>query len=104
MSSSNFTISYEVSAEVRDDLRGAFESFMIERHIPDLMATGCFREAHFERRAPGKYRTRYEAIDRSSLERYFEEHAARLRSHVAETFPEGISFEREEWETLASFE
>lgn len=104
MSSSNFSISYEVSAEVSEDLCDAFESFMIERHIPDLMATGYFREAHFEKSAPGRYRTRYEAVDRASLERYFEEHAARLRAHVAGLFPEGVRFGREEWETLATFE
>ena len=104
MSPSNFSIAYEVAAEVPEDLRGAFERFMTERHIPDLMATGCFRKAHFETSAPGKYRTRYEAHDRASLEIYMERHAIRLRAHVAETFPEGITFERKEWETLASFE
>jgi hypothetical protein len=104
MLSSNFSIAYEVSAEVRRDLRDAFERFMVERHIPELMATGCFIEAHFERSASGKYRTRYEAHNRAALEVYMDRHAARLRAHVAETFPEGITFEREEWETLASFE
>lgn len=89
---------------VREDLRGAFEQFMIDTHIPELMATGCFREAHFERSAPGIYRTRYEAHDRAALDGYLKEHAARLREHVAGTFPEGMSFERKEWETLASFE
>lgn len=103
MSSFNFPIAYEVAVVVREDLCGTFESFMTERHIPELMDTGCFREAHFERSAPGKYRTRYEAHDRAALDRYMREHAARLREHVAETFPEGIGFEREEWETLASF-
>ncbi len=100
---STTTIAYEVTTLVEEEFRNEFERFMTETHIPDLMATGCFREAHFERAAPGRYRTRYEAIDRSSLGRYFNEHAARLRAHVLETFPEGITFEREEWETLASF-
>ena len=103
MNSTTATIAYEVNAVVEEEICGAFENFMTGRHIPDLMATGCFREAHFERAAPGRYRTRYEAIDRSSLGRYFNEHAARLRAHVLEIFPEGITFEREEWETLASF-
>ena len=103
MNSTTATIAYEVTAEVGEGFCDEFERFMIERHIPDLVATECFREAHFERAAPGRYRTRYEAFDRAALERYFSEHAARLRAHVAETFPEGINFEREEWETLASF-
>ena len=104
MSTSNSSIAYEVAVEVREDLRDAFERFMTERHIPDLMATLCFREAHFERSEPRQYRTRYEAHDRAALQRYMNEHAARLREHMAETFPEGLRFEREEWETLASFE
>ena len=104
MSTSRSSIAYEVAADVREDLRDAFERFMTERHIPDLMATGCFGEAHFERSAPGGYRTRYEAHDRAALDRYMKEHASRLRDHVAETFPDGITFEREEWETLANFE
>lgn len=103
MNSTTATIAYEVAAEVDEKFRDEFERFMIERHILDLMATGCFREAHFERAAPGRYRTRYEANDRKALERYFNEHAARLRAHVAENFPEGIIFGREEWETLGSF-
>ena len=104
MKSTAAAIAYEVTAEVGEEFRDEFERFMIERHIPDLMATGCFREAHFESAATGRYRTRYEAIDREALGRYFSEHAARLRAHVSGTFPEGINFAREEWETLASFE
>ena len=93
-----------MTVEVREGSWEEFERFMTERHIPDLIATGCFREAHFERSAPGRYRTRYEAHDRAALERYMEDHAARLRDDVARIFPEGLSFEREEWETLSSFE
>ena len=96
-------VSYEVTADVVETLRDGFEKFMTERHVPEVMATGCFAEAHFETLASGKYRTRYEAISRATLDDYFERHAARLRAHVSETFPVGIAFEREEWETLASF-
>ena len=102
MKSAEAVIAYEVTAEVGESLCHQFERYMVERHIPDLMATGCFREEHFERSAPGRYRTRYEANDRAALNRYLNEHGARLREHVAQTFPEGITFEREEWETLAS--
>jgi hypothetical protein len=96
-------IIYEVTVKVRQDLRESFERFMIDRHIPDLMATGCFVSASFLRDAADRYRARYEAQDREALNRYFGEHASRLRGDVAELFPEGISFEREEWEVLARF-
>ena len=104
MESTTAAIAYEVTAEVGESLRDHFERYMVERHIPDLMETGCFMGAQFERTTSGIYRTRYEAYDRAALERYIKEHAARLREHVAEKFPEGITFNRVEWETLASFE
>ena len=96
-------IDYEVTAIVPDGLRDAFERFMIDRHIPDLIETGCFASASLLRSEPGRYRARYAAYDRESLDRYMTQHAERLRAHVAETFSEGIKFEREEWEILASF-
>ena len=96
-------ITYEVTADVDEGLRDSFERFMIDRHIPDLMATGCFASATLSRTALGRYRARYEAHDRESLDRYLKEHAAGHRGHVMETFPGGIAFEREEWEVLASF-
>lgn len=96
-------INYEVTATVNDELRERFERFMIDRHIQDLMATGCFVSASLSLAVAGRYRARYVATSRESLDLYMREHAARLRAHVMETFPEGIAFEREEWEVLASF-
>lgn len=96
-------IVYEVAATVREDVRDDFERFMIDRHIPDLIATGCFFGAAFEHAEPGIYRTRYESNSRDDLEQYLYTHAARLREQILESFPDGIQFERAVWETLASF-
>ncbi len=96
-------ISYEVSAVIRESLADAFESYMIDVHIPDVMATGAFSSARFAKLGSGNYRTSYVADSRESLDAYFAEHAPRLRDHVASTFPEGVKFSREEWEILASF-
>ena len=38
-------ITYEVTANVEPELAEAYERFMIDRHIPDLMATGEFASA-----------------------------------------------------------
>lgn len=94
-------VTYEITATVRDDLCAAYERYMCERHIPDLLKTGSFAGASFSRSAPGRYRVRYEAHDRAALGRYLAEHAARLRQHLAETFPEGVEISREEWDVLA---
>ena len=94
-------VTYEITATVRADLCEAYERYMCERHIPDLLKTGSFAGASFSRSAPGRYRVRYEAYDRAALDRYLAEHAPRLRRHMSEMFPEGVELTREEWSVLA---
>ncbi|MEX2570868.1 MAG: DUF4286 family protein [Gemmatimonadota bacterium] len=90
-------ISYEVTANVQDRLVPAWEEYMRKRHVPDLIATGCFVGAIFCRDGEGRYRTQYIAADEAALDRYFAEHAPRLRAHVLEEFPQGIELSRENW-------
>lgn len=97
------SITYEITALVRDDLIPEFERYMVDRHIPDLMATGSFETAIFSRAAAGRYRIRYELPDREALDVYLREHAPRLRADMHQTFPEGVELSRDEWEVLASF-
>ncbi len=42
-------IRYEVTARVPLDAAAAYERYLREEHIPDLIATGCFVEAEFSR-------------------------------------------------------
>ena len=96
-------IVYEVRAIVRDDLTEAYERYMRDRHIPDLMETGSFVAATFERAEPGRYAIRYSSPDRETLDQYLAEHAHRLRTDLLEHFPEGIELSRTELEVIASF-
>lgn len=96
-------LTYEITATVRPDLCDAYERYMRERHIPDLMQTGAFIAASFSRSAAGRYRIRYEAATRQALDAYLTEHAPRLRQHFTDTFPEGIELSREEWTVLESW-
>jgi hypothetical protein len=96
-------VTYEITATVRGDLIDRYERFMRERHIPDLLATGHFAAATFERSQPGRYRIRYEAGSRTALHRYVSEHAPRLRAHLQGEFPEGIELTREEWDIVQSW-
>ena len=100
----NQMIIYEITATVRADLTGEYETFMIERHIPDLHATGSFEGASLSRSTKGRYRIRYEARSRDALDQYLAEHASRLRQHVADTFPDGIQLSREEWEHIQTWD
>jgi hypothetical protein len=101
-------IRYEVRARVPASLADVYARYLVEEHVPDLLGTGCFVEAEFatepgEPGEPGaavRFRSAYLAPDRAHLERYFREHAPRLRTHALERFPDGLSFEREEWELL----
>ncbi len=96
-------VTYEVITIVRDDLCEMFESFMIEAHIPEVMATGAFLSAFFSTLEAGRYRASYVAQSQEALAKYLVEHSPRLRADVAERFPEGVEFSREEWKMLASF-
>ena len=96
-------MTYEITAMVRAELCDEYERFMRETHIPDLMRTGAFVGASFSRSGPGRYRIRYEARGRATLDAYLAEHAPRLRSHFNETFPSGIDVSREEWDVLESW-
>lgn len=93
-------VTYEITASVRDDLTDAYERYMRERHIPDVVRAGRFARASFSRSAPGRYRIRYEALGRAELNEYLATHARDLRAHFTETFPEGVELSREEWTIL----
>jgi len=94
-------VTYEITATVRADVCAAYERFMRERHIPDVLETGAFAAASLGRSASGRYRVRYEARDRAALDRYLADDAPRLRAHFASSLPEGVELSREEWTVLA---
>ena len=96
-------IVYEVTNTVRVDLCEAFELYMLEQHIGDVLATRHFVSASFETMARGKYRTRYVAPDRETLDHYLAELSPALRSDFQDHFPEGVEATREEWTVLKHF-
>jgi hypothetical protein len=96
-------ITYEITAEADSHLISAYEAFMRGRHIPELLATGCFVAASFSRSDPCRYRVRYEAANAAALDRYLEVHAAALRADMQTHFPSGIRVTRETWEVLESW-
>lgn len=93
-------ITYEVVSTVREDLRTRYEVYMRERHIPDVLLTGLFAGAEFQRGDDGRFCARYLLVDRNALERYLATHAPRLRADVVSHFPEGVELERAVWTGL----
>ena len=92
-------VTYEVTAVVRSDLTAAYETYM-RRHIVDVLATGRFFAASFARSTENRYRTRYDARDQESLDRYLAEDTARLRADFAKHFPSGVELTREIWQAV----
>lgn len=90
-------VTYEVTTVVESHLVEAYERYMREVHVPDLLATGCFQGAALTRSTSGRYRVRYEAPSQADLDRYLATHAARLREDFASHFPEGVTVSREVW-------
>lgn len=100
---SKTNVLYEVSITVNEDLCSGFEKYMTEKHIPEVVATGCFVAAVFSIYDKGQYRTSYEAPDRLTLDRYLTEHAPRLRQDFIKHFPDSVKISRKEWQIIEEF-
>jgi len=97
-------VTYEITTRVDLSLVERYEGYMRERHIPDLLATGCFEAATFTRAEPGRYRIRYEAPTEAALQQYLSAHAPRLRADFAANFPSGAEVDREIWHWLEGWQ
>ncbi len=97
-------LTYEVTCRVESGYLEAYERFMREHHIPDLLATGCFTGAELLRAAPGRYQIRYWARSQADLDRYFAEYASRFRAEFLSRFPDGVSLARETWAAVQRWE
>ena len=93
-------IAYEVTVEVDEALVEGYMEFMRSRHIPRILATGCFSHAEFNRATETRFRQRYLAASLADLERYLERHAPALRTDYAKHFGAGTRLTREIWEEL----
>lgn len=96
-------VTYEVTVTVGDTLIEAFAEYMTERHIPEVLATGCFLRATFVTDNAGTFRTAYHADDREQLDRYLDQFAEALRNDFAANFPEGVTVKRQEWYVIKDF-
>lgn len=90
-------ITYEITAQVRDDLTDEYEGYMRNRHIDDVLGTGFFASASFSKSTAGRYRIRYYAYDQAALDSYLKDRAGELRQHFSDHFPDGVELTRENW-------
>jgi len=96
-------LSYEVTIHLEDpSLASALETYVRDKHLAEVFASGCFLDAHFEQSAPDVYRTRYAVASQEDLDRYLAEHAPRLRADFQQHFPAGLRITRAVWTVIAS--
>ena len=96
-------VRYEVRVQLKEDLLPAFERYMRETHLPEILATVCFSSIRFERSEDGAFRSCYEAADQGSVDRYLGQYAPRFREDFMARFPEGCDIRREVWTQIQSF-
>jgi Domain of unknown function (DUF4286) len=96
-------ITYEVTVDVAAEIIDQYVAYILIRHIPDLLATGCFVGAEFAQAGENRFRQRYLAFSREDLDRYLADHAVRLREDMARRFPIGTALTREVWDVLKSW-
>ncbi len=97
-------IIYEVTTDVAPASIPAYEAYMRDTHIPDVLSTGCFVRASIARSIPGRYRIRYIATDMDVLDRYLGEHSEQFRSDFAEHLGASVEVSREVWSELQHWE
>jgi hypothetical protein len=90
-------IIYEVTLQVEPALASTVERYMRTRHIPQIFATGCFRQIRFDRASPARFRASYQATSQAELDRYLRDHAPKFRNEFQRDFPNGPRITREVW-------
>lgn len=93
-------IIYEVTTDVTPAGIPAYERYMRETHIPDVLATGCFVRATIARSIPGRYRITYAARNMDVLDAYLSTHAPQLRDDFAAHLGSTVQVSREVWSEL----
>ncbi|MEY2640153.1 MAG: hypothetical protein RIR90_1635 [Bacteroidota bacterium] len=83
---------YNVTVMVKWSIHDGWVKWMQEKHIPDVMATGCFEKFQFvrlldtdETEGP-TYATQYYAASKADYNRYLAQHAQVLRKDGTDTW------------------
>lgn len=88
---------YEVKAVVSDALQDEYESYMLGKHIAEVLETGCFVRARFSGN-DRVYATGYIAREMTDIDRYLEEFTEAMRDDFKLHFPIGVELSRNIYE------
>lgn len=84
---------YEVTVEFTGDDTAEFEAYMAGKHIPDVLATGCFAAAFLAREGQ-RYIVGYHVDTPENMERYLAEFAPKLRDDVMARYEGQVEISR----------
>lgn len=102
-------IIYNVTINIDESVHDDWLSWMQQKHINDVLATGKFFKAKFvkvlieEEMGGVTYSTQYFAENKELLKRYFDEDADRLRQEGLQLFGDKMLAFRTELEVISEF-
>ncbi len=100
---------YNVTINIDESVHEKWLSWMRDKHIPDMLATGKFSEAKMakvlveEEMGGVTYSIQYTTKDRATLESYYREDAERLRNDGLRFFADKFVAFRTELEVIKTF-
>jgi hypothetical protein len=83
---------YNVTTQISHQIHEAWVKWMKEKHIPEVMASGCFKRFQFVRllevdeSESYTYATQYYASSKADYNRYIELYASALRKDALDTW------------------
>ncbi|WP_224488688.1 DUF4286 family protein [Robertkochia flava] len=98
---------YNVTINIEETVHREWVQWMLEQHIPDMIATGKFSGARMvrvmveEEMGGITYSVQYYTENKNTLERYYREDAERLRSDALKKFPDKFVAFRTELEIIS---
>lgn len=102
-------IIYNVTINIDDSVHDKWLSWMMEKHIPEVMETGKFFKSMIvkvlvvEEMGGSTYAIQYFAENMEKLQAYYDEDAPRLREEGAKLFGDKMLAFRTEMELLKEF-
>lgn len=102
-------IIYNVTINIDESVHDKWMNWMLEKHIPEIMATGKFVEAKMvkvlivEEMGGTTYSIQYFAESKEKLEAYYEEDAPKFREEGAQLFGDKMLAFRTELELIKEF-
>ena len=70
---------------------------MLDKHIPEIHATGCFAAIEFCELDATHFKTVYTAASQAALDRYLAHHQAAFKADFVAHFPAGATPSRAVW-------